>query len=285
MNYFGGDWTIQKIDILVKYAKAYLEIMKKRNYLELMYFDGFAGSGYITRNSESKNDIIFGAAKQIIEINHPRPFDAFYFVEKDPNVHQQLIKNIKDAHPNKVIYCKCEDCNKKLIDLSSYLRNPNNKNKRILAFIDPYGLQVEWKTIESLKGLSIDMWMLVPTGIGANRLLPKNGIITDAWIKKLETFFGLSENEIRDYFYFEKDTLFEEVTFVEKQKDSIGKLAELYKSRLKNIFGNVSEPFVLKNSTNSIMYHLFFASNNQVARNIANDIIKKYNKQNGTLFD
>jgi hypothetical protein len=28
MNYFGGDWTKIKIEILVGYAKAYLTIMK-----------------------------------------------------------------------------------------------------------------------------------------------------------------------------------------------------------------------------------------------------------------
>ena len=45
MNEFGGDWTKTKIEILVEYAKAYLQIMSKRTYFKLLYFDGFAGSG------------------------------------------------------------------------------------------------------------------------------------------------------------------------------------------------------------------------------------------------
>jgi len=43
---FGGDWTKIKIEILVQYAKAYLTIMKSRGHFSLMYFDGFAGSGF-----------------------------------------------------------------------------------------------------------------------------------------------------------------------------------------------------------------------------------------------
>jgi len=46
MNNFGGDWTKIKIEILVEYAKAYLVIMKDRKFFKLMYFDGFAGSGF-----------------------------------------------------------------------------------------------------------------------------------------------------------------------------------------------------------------------------------------------
>ena len=50
MNKFGGKWTKIKIDILVDYARAYLTIMQKyanESNWELIYFDGFAGSGKI----------------------------------------------------------------------------------------------------------------------------------------------------------------------------------------------------------------------------------------------
>lgn len=53
MNKFGGDWTKKKIEILVEYAKAYLEIMKSRSYYKLLYFDGFAGSGFIWINPQT----------------------------------------------------------------------------------------------------------------------------------------------------------------------------------------------------------------------------------------
>ena len=62
-----------------------------------------------------------------------------------------------------------------------------------------------------------------------------------------------------------------------KVDDAIKKSARLYYSRLKSVFGHVSNPYELKNSTNSVMYHLFLTSNNKTALKIANDIVKKYN--------
>jgi len=56
-NNFGGDWTKIKIEILVDYAKAYLTIMKDRTYYKLMYFDGFAGSGFIVKDKKVDIDI------------------------------------------------------------------------------------------------------------------------------------------------------------------------------------------------------------------------------------
>jgi hypothetical protein len=47
MNQFGGNWTNQKIEIVVAYAKAYLVIMNKYPQFKTLYFDGFAGSGDI----------------------------------------------------------------------------------------------------------------------------------------------------------------------------------------------------------------------------------------------
>ena len=277
MNNFGGDWTKVKIEILVEYARAYLTIMKDRKFFKLLYFDGFAGSGFIVKDKKFDIDITVGAARRIIEISEPRPFDRYYFVEKDPKNFALLEENTKHAFPKKTIHTVCDDCNKKIIDLANFLRDPKNKNVRTLAYVDPCGMQVEWRSIESLRGLPLDMWILVPTGLGVNRLLKKNGQISDAWLEKLEIFLGLSRDEIERRFYKKTATLFEDITFVEKEKDAIENSAKLYKLRLKEVFEFVSKPYELKNSSNSIMYHLFLTSNNKTAEKIGSDIVKKYN--------
>lgn len=277
MNNFGGDWTKIKIEILVEYAKAYLSIMKNRKYYQLLYFDGFAGSGFIIKNRKVDVEVTVGAARRIIEINEPRPFDSYYFVEKDPKNFSLLEENTKNKFPEKTIHTVCEDCNNKIIDLGNYLRDPKNKNVRTLAYVDPCGMQVKWKSIESLKGLPLDMWILVPTGLGVNRLLKKNGQISEAWIEKLEIFLGLEREQIESLFYKKTPTLFEDITFVEKEKNAIDNSANLYKSRLNEVFEYVSRPYELRNSTNSIMYHLFLTSNNKTAEKIGNEIVKKYN--------
>ena len=101
MNNFGGDWTKIKIEILVEYAKAYLSIMKDRKFFKLMYFDGFAGSGFIVKEKKFDVDITVGAARRIIEISEPRSFDSYYFVEKDPKNYALLKENTKNAFPRR----------------------------------------------------------------------------------------------------------------------------------------------------------------------------------------
>lgn len=286
MNEFGGNWTEIKIEILVEYAKAYLDIMNvyaKRYGWKLLYFDGFAGSGEIVKikntNENEKHDIkiTIGAARRIIEIEDPRPFDEYYFVEKSEDNFKELEANTKKAFYKKRIFAIQDDCNKKMLDLSNYLRNPKNKNYRTLAYIDPCGMQVEWRSIECLRGLPLDMWVLVPTGLGVNRLLKNNGQISDAWLERLEKFLGLERDSIEKHFYKKQGNLFGEVTMI-KVQDAIDKSAKLYHSRLKSVFEFVSNAYELRNSSNSVMYHLFLTSNNRTAIKIANDIVKKYNK-------
>lgn len=278
MNKFGGDWTKIKIEILVDYAKAYLQIMNKRAFFKLIYFDGFAGSGFIEKEKVTGVEQTIGAAIRIIEIDDPRPFDIYYFVEKEPENYKLLKASTADQFLEKEIHVVQEDCNKKMGDLANFLRRPENRNFRTLAFIDPCGMQVEWKSIENWSGLNIDMWILVPTGLGVNRLLKKSGQISDAWFNRLELFLGLTRQEIEKRFYKKTATLFEEITHIEKEKDAIIKSAELYRARLNEVFTYVSEPYELKNSSNTIMYHLFLTSNNKNGAKIASDIVRKYNQ-------
>jgi three-Cys-motif partner protein len=285
MNKFGGNWTEKKIEILVEYAKAYLDIMNvyaNRYNWKLLYFDGFAGSGEIVKIIDNKlsgdYDVrsTIGAARRIVEIEHPRAFDEYYFVEKNTDNFKLLEKSTKKAFPKKKIFAVQEDCNKKMIDMANYLRHPKNKSYRTLAYIDPCGMQVEWRSIECLRGLPMDMWVLVPTGLGVNRLLKNNGQISDAWLDRLEKFLGMDRDAIEKHFYKKQEDLFGEVSIV-KVQDAIDKSAKLYYNRLKSVFDYVSNAYELKNSANSIMYHLFLTSNNKTAIKIANDIVKKYN--------
>lgn len=284
MNEFGGDWTENKIEIIVEYAKAYLNIMNTyaANYnWKLLYFDGFAGSGFIVKGKDENQKLIVGAAKRILEIEEPRSFDMFYFVEKDELNANHLEENTKNKFPKKNIHIVKEDCNDKIKSMSQFLTSQNGKKYKVLAFIDPCGMQLNWNSLQTLQKLSVDVWILVPTGMGVNRLLKKDSNISDAWVSKLEVFLGMEKEDILKYFYRQKVsyTLFGEETVVSKEDRAIEKSAELYKERLSSLFSFVSEPYVLKNKANSVMFHFFMASNNKTAVKIANEIISKYNKQ------
>ncbi len=271
-NKFGGSWTEAKMEIVVSYAKAYLIIMNKQEWAKTIYFDGFAGSGII-ENDEGE-DVKKGTALRILDIIEPKPFDLYYFVELNEEHKKELEKRIQENYFGKNAHVVQADCNTKLERMAEFLKA--NKNFRALAFIDPYGMSVNWSSIEALKGLGIDLWILVPTGIGVGRLLKNDGAISEAWLAKLERFLGLSKKEIIDHFYKKQEvnTLFGPETVIEKEKNAVDKAGEIYRSKLNTVFKFVSESFVMRNTTNSIMYHFMMATNNAQALKIANDVIK-----------
>ena len=164
-------------------------------------------------------------------------------------------------------------------ELSDFLLSAKGKNFRVLAYIDPCGMQLEWKSIINLSKAKIDIWILVPTGLGVNRLLKKNGDIDETWLIRLEIFLGMQAKAIKSFFYkTETDlTLFGIEEHTKKEKDAIVLSATLYQERLKSVFAFVSQPYILKSTQGNIMYHMFMASSNRTAVKIANDIIKTYN--------
>ncbi len=272
MNQFGGNWTESKMEIVVAYAKAYLTIMQKQKWVKTIYFDGFAGSGLIETDDGSEK--LKGTALRILDITEPKEFDMYYFVELDENNKEELEVTIQENYFGKNVHVVNADCNEKLLKMAEFLQK--NKSYRALAFVDPYGMSVNWESIEVLKGLGVDLWILVPTGIGINRLLKSDGNISDAWLQKLEKFLGMSQVEIKDHFYKAQsiNTLFGQETVVEKERNTVNKAGELYRRRLNTIFKFVSDSYVMKNSTNSIMYHFMMATNNASALKIANEVIK-----------
>ncbi|MDX2285317.1 MAG: three-Cys-motif partner protein TcmP [Bacteroidia bacterium] len=275
-NTFGGWWTEKKIEIFLKYLYAYLEIMKHQRF-KLIYFDGFAGCGTIQKpGQETEKGLLESVAVQVLGMNHPKRFDYYYMVEKDPQKAQALRDLLDTKFPAIPGVTVVEaDCNKKLQDMAVYLQR--EKYARALCFIDPFGMSLDWASLEALNGLGVDIWLLVPTGIGVNRMLTKNGRISEAWLAKLERFWGLQRSEIMAYFYETKThlTLFgpEEVT--DKKDQIIQRIAERYAGQLKKIFNFVSKPFPMANATGSVMYHFLLATQNANGLKIGNDIIGK----------
>lgn len=298
---WGGKWTEEKLDAFEKYVKAYLTIMNKKRDAygwKLLYFDGFAGSG--TRNEEEEVqeveqaidlfgqevttedlNVYQGAAERVVRVEGEkmRSFDYYYFVDNSEEncyaLNERLAKyptSGKRHHLNR-------DANDAVKMLASTLHKYSNC--KALVFLDPFGMQIEWSTIEALKDLSVDLWILVPTGVIINRLLERKIDINKglAHAEKLESFFGLSEEEIRSFFYTEKQeaTLFgEEETVITKAENSIRRIAELYVKRLGEIFPCVTEtPMVLYNNHNVPIFHLVFAAKNKTAMKIAQDIINR----------
>lgn len=141
---------------------------------------------------------------------------------------------------------------------------------RALVFLDPFGMQVEWKTIELIaKTEAIDLWLLFPIGT-VNRLLKRNGEIRTNMRNKLDMFFG--EDSWYDVFYnlTQEHSLFGEEEKWEKIGNIFYEIEQYFIKRLQVIFAGVADnPLVLRNSKNVPLYLLCFAVGNSKGANTA----------------
>jgi three-Cys-motif partner protein len=214
-----------------------------------------------------------GAAERVLGIKQSG-FDWYCFVDKNKASSQQLEERLAPFKQEKNLVFRTSDANEQV----SLLAKSLHKNKALasLVLLDPFGMQVDWASIEKLKDTRTDLWILIPTGVIVNRLLDRKCELTH--IEKLASFFGKDEEFLKEYFYKKRkvDTLFGETEIIEKVKKPIEKIAELYIDQLKTIFKYVTErPLVLYNTRNTPIFHFACASNNQTAITIASQIIKK----------
>lgn len=284
---WGGAWTEKKLDAFAKYVAAYLKILKNQPQWKTAYFDGFAGSGSRKEHNAYTSDLYLqmsftkdeenvyrGAAERVLTLPDDLLFDFHYFIDTSLESLSQLEAKLKALDNSKKtrLDFKAGDCNKWLFELANALKT---KNLAALVLLDPFGMQIDWSSIASLKGTRSDIWILVPTGVIINRLLFRSGKLKH--VKKLESFFGLSSEAIEKEFYNKKvePTLFGEEEVVSKIVNPIHHIMKLYIKQLKTIWKHVTEePLRLNNNCGRPLFHLAFASNNANALKIANQIIE-----------
>lgn len=290
LQMFGGDWTEEKLLRIKKYLSAYTTILSKRRALKTAYIDAFAGTGYrqlkfqLNPNEPLFPDLLeediekfLQGSAQIALQTEPR-FDKYIFIENDKERFNELSK-LRTDFPKLANDIKLE-----MADSNIYLQNLcTNRNwdkYRAVLFLDPFGMQVEWKTIVAIANTeAIDMWLLFPLGVAVNRLLRNDGQIDDNFKNKLDIMFGTSNWFSAFYKVKVEQTLFGEKESLQKviTLEGIGKY---YLDRLKSVFAGVAEePLILRNSKNNPIYLLYFAAGNpravDTAVKIAQDVLRK----------
>lgn len=156
----------------------------------------------------------------------------------------------------------------------------DKKGTRAVLFLDPFGMNVEWTTIQAIAATHcIDTWILFP--FAANRLMTKSPAdIPDGWRKRLDLLFGTKDWEPQ--FYKERtliDIFSDDTTVVEKKLTLKG-LGAYYGERLRTVFPKVApNPRVLYSDKNRALFQLFFAAANpgrggEIALKIAKHILE-----------
>lgn len=287
---FGGNWTTAKLDVVAEYLAGYTTALKNTPFRK-GYIDAFAGTGYREAKPDNEaglsqtlpfpdlamqepQDLLEGSAVRALKTDPP--FDSYVFIERSPTRCKQL-EDLKSYFPKlaNAIQIREGEANLEIQALCS----KNWSSHRAVLFLDPYGMQVEWKTIEAIaKTKAIDLWVLFPVGIGVNRLLTKSGDIPQSWKRRLDLLLG-TKDWYEDFYRVESEpTLFGSPRdhVVKATIDTIGRY---FIARLKTVFvGVAEEPKVLLNSANSPLYLLCFAVGNpkgtSIALRIANHLLK-----------
>lgn len=292
---FGGDWTEDKLNALDQYLRAYAKALSKTRF-QRVYIDAFAGTGYREQNAAALGEtpsifaddlaelassepqrFLDGSAKIALRVEPP--FHRFIFVEKDAAKVQELEK-LKSEFTARAssIEIRPGDANAAIREICTQW---DKRRMRGVLFLDPFGMQSEWATIEAVAATGcIDMWILFP--FAANRLMTKSPAgIRKSWRDRLDRVFGSNAWETRFYKEHRLIDIFSgDITVVEKNLTFEG-LGTFYAERLKGIFPVVApNPRVLRAADNKPLFQLFFAAANagkggQIALRIAEHILKK----------
>lgn len=190
---FGNKSTVKKLETLTDYLNFYTTALKGK--FRLNYFDAFAGTGEIPHGNslplfEGQVDIVSvieGSAKRSLKIK--TPFDRYYFSDsKLSNVSE--LESLREEIPLLAdrIFTRHGDAND---EITKYCRTEITKNDRTVFFLDPYGNQVRWSTIEEIaRTEGSDLWYLFPAGLGVVRQISQDAKVQKDAETSLNLLFG-----------------------------------------------------------------------------------------------
>lgn len=194
---FGGIHTDEKLNKLEHYLKSYSTALKNQKF-RLIFFDAFAGTGDIQigdeapllQQGEEYEPFIRGSAHRALRLG--AVFDQYVFVEKSRTKAQEL-SELRKQFPTLAdrIVVRCGDANE---ELRRFCTQTDWKRSRAVAFLDPYGNQVEWETIAAIaRTEAIDLWYLFPAGLGVHRQISRRGAVHESHEASLDRLLGTRE--------------------------------------------------------------------------------------------
>ncbi|AMV31700.1 hypothetical protein VN12_06235 [Pirellula sp. SH-Sr6A] len=290
---FGGEWTVEKLERVRKYLTAYTTIMRtnvRARYFTTYFVDAFAGTGDRLDSNiagisetplldvESDPDFVElqkGSSRIALEVEPG--FDRYLFIEHSKKRIAELEK-LKALYPGRASNVLIEHGDANTV-LTNWCRQTNWQSHRAVVFLDPYGMQVNWSTIEAIAATkAIDLWILFPIGQAVNRLLVNRKPPPENWANALTRTFG--EDAWRHRFYKKsvQPSLFGDEELETKTAD-FADIEAYFLERLSSVFESVAKnPLLLFNSRGTPIYLLCFAVGNEkgapTAVRMAQDILR-----------
>ncbi len=262
------DYAKDKLTILQRSISMFTTSMRNKGWAAINYLDLLAGPGK-NRLSES-GEIMLGSPLLALETRFP--FDNYFFVEKNEQNFESLDKRIRTSPLYNCIRMYNEDCNdaiKKIItELDRIDKNSTRGRKSLnLAFIDPTGLEVHWKTIEIL-GEQTRSDLII-------------NFSTSGIIRNIRLFESANETAI-DHFFGTREWRQRYENLPSRESTMVRRnLLDFYAERLNNL-SYLSTPksgeHIILNSKNRQLYSLIFASKHELGIQFWNEAIRKLNQ-------
>lgn len=286
-----GPWAQEKLAKLSKYLHAYATILAKQKekgkFEGFVYVDAFAGAGRArvrdTAGSTDNDSLLFdfgGLGDEDVEARElldgsPRvalgiepEFTACVFLEKS----RKRIKELETLHAEfsqRSIRIEHGDCNAYLRE--RLVKHADWKRWRAVVFLDPFGMQVPWSTLQALGATGgIEIILNLPIGMAIQRLLKRTGKFTDEEKARLDIYFG--DAAWYPLLYEEGTDLFGERR-IAKQETAERRLLAWYRERLARAFGDVSDAHLVTNTRGAHLYYLLWAGRNPTGLKIANYVL------------
>lgn len=283
-----GPWAKEKLDALRQYIDYYTTVLKNQGHWlrGTIFVDAFAGPGLSRIRTKERDEhsaglfeldnppdqaglqFLKGSPRVALDITNP--FTSYVFIERNPQRIAELRDLVTAYQSKRSIIVREDDAN---AALKGWLASAVDwRTHRAVVFLDPFGMQVPWSTIQALSATkAIEVLINFPFGMAINRMLTRSGDINPAWQASLDTFFGspawrsIAYKEGTDLFGARRD----------KVEDAGQRILEWYRGRLRIAFGHVSTARLIKNTKGNPLYYLIWAGPNRMGLKGAEHILSK----------
>jgi three-Cys-motif partner protein len=285
---YGGPWTEIKLDAVMYFAECYTTALTPVGF-DLWFFDAFAGSGereftherggiFVGEPLHLVTATLAGSTRRALAIEPP--FHHFIFNEPDRERNRAL-QRLKRENPDRDIQILDGDANvvlKRFFGAPQWSASKYQK-ARAVVFLDPYALQVEWATLETLaKTQAVDVWYLFPlrdvtrqlarsrSGVGPKA--PKlDRVLSPRWT---ELYALPPPEELQQISLFEPTSIDQERNATQQQIEA------WFRKQLQTIFAYASEPLPLLTGESRQAFSLFLCVANPSSKAV--NLAKHFHK-------
>jgi three-Cys-motif partner protein len=265
-----GFWSERKLSVVRDYAQAYSTILSAqvKPAFYHIYIDGFAGAGI--HLSRETGDLVPGSPLNALLVNPL--FREYHLVEIDAGK-LEILERLAAGRTD--VFIHPGDCNDVLPE--RVLPSVRYEDyRRALCFLDPYGLHLKWRVIETTGRLgTVDLYLNFPIlDMNRNVLLRDPSQVDARQARRMTDYWG--DESWRKLCYTNELDLFGKL-----EKESNERVVRAFCARLSKGAGfrYVAQPLAMRNSVGAAVYYLLFASQKRVALDIAEDIHKRHMTQ------